>query len=213
MKPENLTMLIPRRIAHALLLASMLLVVSCAASEEIIEPQPPSFGQPLVEPLPLRIAYAFEPSVDREVLSTIGSSDDPTALFHLRLGRAARGAFERVFAASFVEAEDITGQAPAQEATDGIIRLSLAAARMGSGENGYVASATFELIFLDPDGTQEGSWRVSGTGTDSGERNMELAIRAAAAEAASDLAQQPAIRGWLERIGSDQVDSTIGDDR
>jgi len=116
--------------------------------------------------LPLRIAYAFEPSVDREVLSTIGSSDDPTALFHLRLGRAARGAFERVFAASFVEAEDVTGKAPAQEATDGIIRLSLAAARMGSGENGYVASATFELIFLDPDGTQEGSWRVSGTGTE-----------------------------------------------
>ena len=115
---------IGREIRRFFLLAMTMVVVGCAKSEEIIEPKPPSFDQPLVERLPLRIAYGFDPRVDREVLATVGDNER----YHLRLGPATRTTFERVFAALFAEAVDLAEETTAQEASrgwDGTIQLHL----------------------------------------------------------------------------------------
>jgi hypothetical protein len=187
-------------ISYLILLAMVFAVVGCATGEETIEPEPPSFGPPLIQPLPLRVGYAFEPEADRR-----GSG------VRLRLGPATRAAFGRVFAAAFTEAVDLAGESPPRAATDvldGTIRLGVAAASAQNTTDGGAASATFELVFLNPDGAAAGSWQVRGGAAGSGWRSVELAVRAAAAEVAIRLGEQPAIRGWLERAAAGRVDPT-----
>jgi hypothetical protein len=143
----------------------------------------------------LRIGYVFDPDLEREIVQ--GESVRFSVRFHLRLGPATRAAFGRVFAAALADAVDLTGAIPTG-ATEraGSIRLRLASASMQSAGEGTTTTA-FELIFLNPDGGEEGSWHVRGAAAGSGPRAVELAIRAAAAEVASQLDQQPVIRNWL----------------
>jgi len=191
--------MLARRKIKPFLLVMMIAIGSCATRQEIIEPQPPSFAPPLVEPLALRIGYAFDPSIDQEVVVT---TDDER--YDLRLGPATRTAFERVWGAVFVEAIDLAEAAPAHESPaglDGTIRLRLAAAGLRRELDRYYGFTVFELIFLNPDGSQGGVWPVRGDGVAaaSGQDSLELAIRAVAATVATDLDRQPALRRWRER--------------
>jgi hypothetical protein len=99
-------------------------------------------------------------------------------------------------------------KAGATDVLDGTIRLGVAAASAQNTTDGGAASATFELVFLNPDGAAAGSWQVRGGAAGSGWRSVELAVRAAAAEVAIRLGEQPAIRGWLERAAAGRVDPT-----
>ena len=85
------------------------------------------------------------------------------------------------------------------ERLDGIIRVGVAQVLVLTE-----ASVTYELTFLNRDGTQAGGWRVLGTSQvgNSAQRNLELAVPMAAAKVARDLDQQVAIRAWLERHSS-----------
>jgi len=160
-------------------LLSLLMTVAatgCASPEEtnetILEPAPPSFGAPVVEPLPLRIGFSFEPSVT-EALYPIGISNG-RAQYRVRLGSATRTAFDRVFSALFVEAEPVSRVPIIQEPLgqlDGIIRVGVAQVLVLID-----AWVTYELTFLNPDGTQAGRWRVLGTSRAgySAQRNLEL---------------------------------------
>jgi hypothetical protein len=191
-------MLAGGKIRPVVLLVMMIGIGSCATRDEIVEPPPPSFGPPLVERLSLRIGYAFDPNLDQEVVTTAD------ARYHLRLEPATRAAFERVFEAVFVDAIPLAEAAPAHESAaglDGTIRLRLAAADLQRKLDRYHGFAMFELIFLNPDGSQGGVWRVRGDGVaaGSGQGSMELAIRTVAATVATNLDRQPAIRSWLER--------------
>lgn len=199
-------MLTGHRTGSVLLLATIA-IVGCAPQEVIIEPQPPSFGPPLIEPLPLRVGYGFDPSVDREVYAPPGSDVRSIA----RLGPATRAAFARVFAAALADAVDLAGETSPRgsaEKLDGTIRLGVATASVqgASWKDSGAASALFELVFLNPDGTEEGGWQVPGGAAGAGQRNAELAIRAAAAKVAMELAQQPAIRAWLERDAPGRIE-------
>jgi hypothetical protein len=119
-----------------LLLAMTIVVVSCGTRDETIEPDSPSFGQPLVEPLPLRVGYAFDPTVDQEVLVPFGiNKAQPIGRYHLRLGPATRTAFERVFTAVFVDAVDLADEGPAHQSStglDGTIELRPRTGRVGA---------------------------------------------------------------------------------
>jgi hypothetical protein len=194
-----------RTIGRFFLLAITITIVAagCAEKDQIVEPKPPSFGQPLVEPLPLRIDYVFDPSVDREVLTT----DRGDQRYHLRLGPATRITFGRVFAASFVDAVELPAEKLAQNppaGSGGIIQVRLAAAEIVN----YAAWVKFELIFLSAGGSQDGVWRVPGysPAADSEQQSMERAIRAAAAETVRGLGRQPAVLSWLERRDRGHVD-------
>jgi hypothetical protein len=186
-----------------LLLATTIVAVGCGTRDETIEPKPPSFGQRVVEPLPLRVGYAFDPTVDQEVLVAFGSNEaKPIGRYHLRLGPATRSAFERVFASVFPDAVDLAEEGPAHHSStglDGTIELRLAGAELEPGVDGYDASTRFEVMFANPDGTTAGVWFVVGASreADSGQQAMELAIRAAAAEVAGDIGEQPSIQSWL----------------
>lgn len=186
------------RVSIFFVLATVVAVVGCATREEIVEPEPPSFGRPLVEPLPLRVGYALGPDVDREILAGGGEG----TRFRLRLGPATRAAFGRVFAAAFTDAIDLAAGAPAPASAADLaatIRLDLASAWMQDVTGDGSATTTFELVFLNPDGSEESSWQVRGGAAGAGSRSAELAIRSAAAKVASELGEQPAIRSWLER--------------
>jgi hypothetical protein len=198
-------MLTGRKIRHLVLLVMTVGIVSCAPREEIIEPKPPSFDRPIIEPLPLRVGYAFDREVDRELLGRVDDLGGPVAPVRLRLGPATRGAFGRVFAAAFVDPVDLARETPGRGSAaplDGTIRLGVVDVWIGNVIDEGTAVTRFELVFLNPDGSEEGSWQVRGGAAGSGPRKVELAIRAAAAEVASKLDRQPAIRSWLERGGA-----------
>jgi hypothetical protein len=67
----------------------------------------------------------------------------------------------------------------------------------------------FEMMFANLDGTRGDVWLVVGAsrGADSGQRALELAIRAAAAEVAGDIGEQASIRSWLGAPGHDESSS------
>jgi hypothetical protein len=197
-----------------LLLAITIVVVSCGMRDETIEPESPSFGQPLVEPLPLRVGYAFDPTVDQEVLVPFGSNKaKPIGRYHLRLGPATRTAFELVFTAVFRDAVDLADKRPGDPSStglDGTIELRLELAGLERGLDGYDASTMFGVMFTNPEGTRGGVWRISGASraANSGQRALELAIRAAAAEVAGHIGEQPSIRSWLAPPGSGHDESS-----
>lgn len=177
---------------YAAPLACALALAACVSTtERVIEPAPPTFAAPLVDPIPLRVAYSLDASVDEEVVYREGPSDRPWVIYHLRLGPASRAGLDRVLAALFPQGAP---EGAAATGLDGRIRVRLVkayATREG-------ATIVYELDFMGADGTAVGAWQVVGAAKgDDAEGSVPLAVRAAAAQIARELPRQPAIQAWL----------------
>ena len=185
-----------RRRLAALLVLPAIAVVGCGGGKDVVLEPAPGTGwlPPLIEPLPLRLSYVFEPSVDQEVTFSAVSSGT-----HLRLGPATRAIFERTLPA-LVESARAGPPRPGDNGSLTIALLGVEVTKDAWSLRNYVVawSVDYGITFVDPDGTDIGTWKISGaTVYDGSEEALAQTLRGATAELVRSFAVQPAIVAWL----------------
>lgn len=185
-----------RRRFVALPFLPVLAASGCGIGREVVLEPASGTGwvPPLVEPLPLRLSYVFEPSVDQEVTFRAGPTSQPTGIYHLRLGPATRAIFERTLPALVTDARAGT-PVPGE---DGSLVIALLRAHATDLPE-IAASVGYGITFHDPDGADIGTWKLSGSSIegDTAEVALALALRNSTAELVRLFPVQPAIVGWL----------------
>lgn len=180
----------PRGVAGLLLLA----LAACTASSsppEVIAPGAAGLPDAVVDALPLRIAFAYDPSVDATI--TVPAESEYDRSLELRLGVVTRGAFDRVLPALFDAAVPI-GSKPTSDVV-GTIRIGISDATfVNSG-----AGITYELTFEDASGATLDTWQVYGGSRSLAPDDLTMAhaVRDAVGTVAAEMDERPAIGVWL----------------
>jgi hypothetical protein len=187
-----------RRLAGLLILPAIV-AVGCGGGKDIVLEPAPGTGwvSPLVETLPLRLSYVFEPSVDQEVTVRAGSTSRPLGVYYLRLGPATRAIFDRTLPLLVERAR----AGPPGPGDDGSLQIALLQAH-ATGLPEVAASVRYGITFVDPDGTARETWKIESTSTDGSAvaDALERALRGATARLARSFADQPAVDRWLGDI-------------
>src|SRR4051794_17392731 len=159
----------------------------CTGQDEVVGPKAPTFAAPVLDPLPLHIVYAYDPQIDQPIEFRVARSDQPLAIYHLRLGAATRDSFDRVMPALFARAEpsaDPAKPTAAARTCNGAIRIRIVQAHASGAYAAFPAAAavTYALDLIAPDGAVLAVWEVTGKSQlqEVPARNLELAIRDAA---------------------------------
>lgn len=169
-------------------------LVACVPSPpptvEVIQPMPGSFPAPVVDPIPLRIAYVYDASVDAAVSVTTSPYEAPR---QLSVGPMTRIAFDRTMPVLFMAAET-TGAVEATDIAGSIAIRLLDAQYLRDGG----MTVIYDLTFRAPSGSIDDIWQIKGTGPASGEpsKALELAVRDAVGSVAAEMAERPVIRSW-----------------
>lgn len=170
---------------------------------------PADFPEPLVAPLPLRVAVYYPPAF-RDYVHKDEANGDTT--WEVRIGAANVAAFDRVFARLFRSATPVEAIPAAGTGAgfDAWIEPRVEAFEMAlpaqSGTNQYSVWIRYSLRVYGPDGTLVTTWPVSAYGQSGsallrGSQSLEtaavLAMRDAAALVSTGFAKQSAIRKAL----------------
>ncbi len=172
-----------------------------------------AFPQPLVEPIPLRVALHYPPALTEFAYSEEISGDRE---WTVQLGTANVRMFDAVFSSLFPVTQHVSGvEAAAQEmpALDAVIVPVIDAFEFSlpsqSATDQYAVWIRYNLDIYDPAGELVLRWPISaygqsGTSGLSDEESMEratvLALRDAAAAIAVGFGQQAAIREKLLKV-------------
>lgn len=190
---------------------------------ESLEPKPAELPAPVIDPLPLRIVYEYDLSVDGPIDYPMPQADlhgvitleqNPgwapghALYYRLLMGTLIRSVADHVLPPLFRSAHP--GSTVAGTEADGLLRIRLIDARPRRSE-ALRAQIVCELEFHDRDGHPLGTWQVSGSGPRPGmdeamlpsDNQFQVAARGLAAAIVAGMAEQPAVRSWLASTPGD----------
>lgn len=175
-----------------------LAMVGCAGPEDrdvAITASTAAVPVPLVEPLPLDVAYRFDESIDQERVQKVPVMGSVSTTYRLQLGAATRSAFAVVLPAVFSSATE----APTVVGYDGIVTIRLLGAWALEGPGTTAAGVVYRLEFEPQASAEVTSWDVSGKsyGDVAAETVLSQAVRDALAQIVVGLPQQQVVQAWL----------------